>query len=67
LGASIPIAQAMRGKNDAIAWLYGGFAAGAVFALRSKLFLIPQFDTVVILEYSSRELLRRSFEFCQQK
>ena len=40
LGAGIPLAQAYRGKNDPMAWMMGGFAAGAVFALKSKLLLI---------------------------
>ena len=40
LGAGIPLAQAYRGKNDPMAWMMGGFAAGAVFALKSKLSLI---------------------------
>uniref|UniRef100_A0A7M5U7P5 NADH-ubiquinone oxidoreductase subunit B14.7 n=1 Tax=Clytia hemisphaerica TaxID=252671 RepID=A0A7M5U7P5_9CNID len=38
LGAGIPIAQAVRKKNDPIAWMWGGFAAGAVFALKSGRF-----------------------------
>ena len=36
LGAAIPIAQAIRKKNDPIAWMWGGFAAGSVFGLKSK-------------------------------
>lgn len=40
LGAGIPLAQAYRGKNDPMAWMMGGFAAGAVFALKSKLFVV---------------------------
>ncbi|XP_057298668.1 uncharacterized protein LOC130629471 [Hydractinia symbiolongicarpus] len=35
LGAGIPIAQAIRKKNDPVAWMWGGFAAGTVFALKS--------------------------------
>lgn len=36
LGAGIPIAQAIRNKNDPIAWMMGGFTAGAVFALKRE-------------------------------
>lgn len=35
LGVGIPLAQAIRNKNDPWAWAWGGFAAGSVFGLRS--------------------------------
>jgi len=35
LGVGIPVAQAIRGKNDPIAWGMGGFAAGTIFGVRS--------------------------------
>lgn len=48
LGAGIPIAQAIRKKNDPVAWMWGGFAAGTVFALKSKIKLPPEIYVIEI-------------------
>ena len=40
MGVAIPMAQKIRGKNDPFSWFAGGAAAGVVFGLKSKVFLM---------------------------